>query len=340
MALINSLTSGVSAIKTYTKGLEVIGNNIANVNTSAFKKQRVEYADSFYNTLRNSAASDPAGGSNQTAAQVGNGVGVSGITSSYTQGPIEATGIPSDLAIEGDGFFAVRDSISDRQFVTRMGNFRVDDQGYIVTQGGFRVQGLIDDNLSFTATGADLASVSFAVGTPNLAFGDLRVPQPALTVGTDITNNTDTDGTTPGNQIIPNADIQNLAKEQLKIDSFTFDETGNFVVLLANGKTVTVGQVLLHTFNDPQALVREGNGLFTGMDAAGPKSGTLAMSVAENSPGAGGRGIIRSAAIELSNVDLTEEFSNMITVQRSFQAGARVITTSDEFLQEIVNLKR
>ncbi|MGF1449119.1 MAG: flagellar hook-basal body complex protein [Opitutales bacterium] len=340
MALINSLTSGVSAIKTYTKGLEVIGNNIANVNTTAFKKQRVEYADSFYNTLRNSGASDPSGGSNQTAAQVGNGVGVSGITSSYTQGPVEATGIPSDLSIEGNGFFVVRDSVSDRQFVTRMGNFRVDDQGYIVTQGGFRLQGMISDAPSYTATGDTLDNLAFAKSVPAATFGDMRIPQPDLTVGGNITNNTDTDPVAGGNQNIPDADVEAAAKESFLVDSFSFDESGNFYVLFANGDVETMGQLLLQDFNDPQALVREGNGLFTGMDAAGPKSGSMNMTVADNSAGVGGLGIVRSQALELSNVDLTEEFSNMITVQRSFQAGARVITTSDEFLQEIVNLKR
>jgi flagellar hook protein FlgE len=92
-------------------------------------------------------------------------------------------------------------------------------------------------------------------------------------------------------------------------------------------------------FSDPTALVREGANLFSGFDAAGVV-GNLALSAEFNTAGTGTLGFIQGGALELSNVDLTEEFANMIITQRSFQAGSRIITVSDDVLQEVVNLKR
>jgi flagellar hook protein FlgE len=91
-------------------------------------------------------------------------------------------------------------------------------------------------------------------------------------------------------------------------------------------------------------LVKEGSNLFSGMLAAGPvgaASGSFAFQVGTgNAPGANGLGSIQSGTVELSNVDLTEQFSDLITTQRSFQAGSRLITVSDTILEDIVNLKR
>jgi flagellar hook protein FlgE len=92
-------------------------------------------------------------------------------------------------------------------------------------------------------------------------------------------------------------------------------------------------------FNDPTALVREGANLFSGFDAAGV-IGNINLTSADNTPGSYGLGSIQGGTLELSNVDLAEEFANMITTQRSFQAGSRIITVSDDVLQEVVNLKR
>ncbi len=97
--------------------------------------------------------------------------------------------------------------------------------------------------------------------------------------------------------------------------------------------------VLLMDFRDPTALVKEGANLYSGFDAAGVV-GTINLSAANNTPGSYGLGTIQGGSLELSNVDLTEQFADMITTQRSFQAGSRIITVSDDILQEVVNLKR
>ena len=98
-------------------------------------------------------------------------------------------------------------------------------------------------------------------------------------------------------------------------------------------------QILMQNFKDPTALVSVGSNLFAGMGVAQPVSGTLALSAASNSAGAGGLGTMQSGTLELSNVDLTNEFANLITTQRSFEAGSRLITVSDTILEDIVNLK-
>ena len=93
---------------------------------------------------------------------------------------------------------------------------------------------------------------------------------------------------------------------------------------------------MLTNVKDLQALVHEGDGLFSGMDAAG----VYAFNQKESGAGKNGIGYIRSKSLEMSNVDLSKEFADTITLQRGFQASARVITVADEILNEVVNLKR
>jgi flagellar hook protein FlgE len=91
--------------------------------------------------------------------------------------------------------------------------------------------------------------------------------------------------------------------------------------------------VLLQNFQSPQALMKEGNNLFSGIANAGPLSQV-------ETPGTNGLGYLMPSSLELSNVDLANEFATLITTQRAFQASARIISTSDEVLLELVNLKR
>jgi flagellar hook protein FlgE len=286
MALINSLTSGVSALQTFGKSLEVIGNNIANVNTTAFKGSRTYNQDNFSDVLRRSIPSS-TNSSNMDGMQVGSGVHIGAIRAKFTQGSLKTTGNPTDLGVAGNGFFNVKDPVSGTSYVTRAGDFRMDDRGYLVTNNGYRVQGL---------TG----------GTPPSAVGDIMLATPPA-------------GT--------------------QLESFSIDTQGQLTEFYSDGTSAVTNQILMQDFRDPNALMSAGNNLFTGMDVAGPVGG-LTLSAANNTPGANGLGSVMQGTLELSNVDLTEEFSELITTQRSFQAASRVITTSDQVLEEIVNLKR
>lgn len=290
MSLIGTLGSGVSALRTFMKGLEVIGNNIANVNTTGFKSSTAQYADSFSNILQRSAPGIPPA-SNTPALAVGTGVTLNGIRSNYSQGSLETTGMGTDLGISGEGYFHVQNPVDGTEYVTRDGSFRWDDQGNLVNAQGYGVMGL---------TGAGLGTVgAIKLGTPP--------------VGT-------------------------------QLQSVTIDRGGNVVEFYSDGTSATLNRVQLQKFTDQSALVKEGNNLFSGMLAAGPvgaAAGSYAFQTGGvNDPGANGLGRIQSGTLELSNVDLTDQFANLITTQRSFQAGSRLITVSDTVLEDIVNLKR
>lgn len=283
--MLKSLNAAISGLQNFQTRMDVIGNNIANVNTIGYKAARTDFSDAFSQTLRQSS-SGSATTAGVAAMQIGSGMSVNAIKNLYTQGSLQTTGLLTDLAIDGEGFFMVKDQISGEDFVTRAGNFRLDKDGFLITQSGQRVQGYTGDPATLTA-------------------GDIRIAPP-----------------------VP-ADFQLM--------SYTIAPDGVIKMSLLENATqatqeVIAGQILVVNFKDPQGLIKRGNNLYSGMDAAGA-SGPLA-------PGSAGVGKIQSGNLEMSNVGLADEFSNMITAQRAFQATARVITTSDEMLQELVNLKR
>jgi flagellar hook protein FlgE len=289
MSLIGTLGSGVSALRTFMKGLEVIGSNIANVNTTGFKSGEAKYADSFSNILQRSAPYVP-GGSNTPTVGIGTGVVLAGVNTNFSQGSLASTGKDTDLGVSGNGFFHVKNSLDGVEYATRSGDFRWDDQGYLVSPQGYRVQG---------ATGPTLATI-----------GDIKLATPPA---------------------------------GFERESIAIDKAGNVVEFYSDGTSTPTNQVLLQTFNDPAALVKEGNNLYSGLISAGPvgaAAGSSDLLVAANKPGTNGLGSIQSGTLELSNVDLTDQFANLITTQRSFQAASRLVTVSDTVLEDIVNLKR
>lgn len=116
------------------------------------------------------------------------------------------------------------------------------------------------------------------------------------------------------------------------LQSFTINPDGTIIGAFSNGMKAAVGRIALSTFANPVGLEKAGGSLYTtSVNSGDPQIGTA---------GAGGRGALVGGALEMSNVDLSSEFTNLIIAQRGFQANSRVITTSDELLQELVNLKR
>jgi flagellar hook protein FlgE len=114
--------------------------------------------------------------------------------------------------------------------------------------------------------------------------------------------------------------------------SFSVGQDGLISGVFSNGRTQALGQMALANFADPSGLIKQGGSLFT----TSANSGLPQIGVA----GVGGRGTLTGGTLEGSNVDLGQEFTNMILAQRGFEANAKVITTSDELLQDLVNLKR
>lgn len=286
--MLRSLNSGVSGLHQFQGKLDVIGNNIANSNTTGYKAARAEFADSFSQTLQ---AAGSGGGRSMPSLQLGSGVTTTTVKNQFGQGALSSTGVLTDLSVSGEGFFMVKDVVSSEQFATRAGDFRLDNNGYLVTNDGLRVQGFNDSALA--------------------ARGDLQV------------NGTGRPAT---------------ASATATVSGFNVDTEGRINVRLSDGTEFVRGQVLLQNFRDPQALLKEGGNLYSNLGAAGPLGGSAAPQSA--APGTNGLGRIQSGALELSNVDLANEFANLIITQRGFQASARIITTSDEILQEVVSLKR
>jgi len=273
-----SLTSAVSGMQQFQQEMDVIGNNIANVNTIAFKSSRDDLADSFSQTL-------------EQVGQIGLGVTTEKITEDFAQGAVTQTGVATDLSVSGNGFFQVKDPVSDQEYVTRAGNFQVDQNGYLVTDTGQRVQGYNDLGLS--------------------TIGDIQIDASVRPSGVSST---------------------------ATMTGFSIQTDGTIEVSLSDGSQYTRGQILLQNFSTPDALVKVGDNLYSGIGAAGPLGG--ASSPTPAAPSTNGLGSIQPGSLELSNVDLSNEFANLITTERAFQANARVITTSDEMLQELANLKR
>ena len=274
--MLNSLSSAVSGLDSFQQDMDVIGNNIANINTDGFKAARVNFADAFGDSL-----------AGKGGLQVGTGVYDQAITNNWTQGAVNATGVNTDLAVSGSGFFVVKDPVTGTQFVTQDGSFSVNTSGYLVTAGGQQVQGYADAGLS------TLGSIKIdATGAPANAA-------PGATVA-----------------------------------SFAINSQGQVNVTLTDGTIFTRGQVLLQNFQDPQALVNQSGNLYSNQANAGP------MTATPSAPGSNGLGQIQSGYVEISNVDLSAEMANLITAQRGFEANSKIVTTSDEVLQTLVNMKR
>ncbi|MEA3508105.1 MAG: flagellar hook-basal body complex protein, partial [Synergistota bacterium] len=164
--MLRSLMSGVSGVKGHQSLLDVVGDNIANANTTGFKKSNVAFNELMSQTEQSSTApGDETGGANPK--QVGLGVSVGSVVVDQSQGNINYTGAKNDIAIEGDGFFVVEDGASN--VYTRAGNFYLDGNGDMAQSGtGFRLQGFVmtDDPLNpgSKVVGTDLTDINIPVG--------------------------------------------------------------------------------------------------------------------------------------------------------------------------------
>jgi flagellar hook protein FlgE len=305
--MLRSMYSGISGMKNFQTKLDVIGNNIANVNTYGYKKGRVMFKDLVSQQIAGASASTGTrGGVNPK--QVGLGSQLSTIDTIHTQGSLQTTGRSLDLALSGDGFFMVGplndnlaniagnnnlfndydndgtiSSAESAEFnYTRAGNFYMDKDGYMVTGDGLFVLGqkTVDDPAN--------------PGTPKTGAALIQIPTDAK--------------------------------------SFSIGSDGTVNYVDNNGNLQVAGQVLVAKFPNSGGLEKAGGNLFK--ETA--NSGQSIIGV----PGENGSGTIVAGTLEMSNVDLSEEFTEMITTQRGFQANTRIITTSDEILQELVNLKR
>jgi flagellar hook protein FlgE len=219
----------------------------------------------------------------------------------------------------------------------------------------FDAQGTaIPVTLSFAKTAADAWTVTGSYGSPataiagfsqNLTFastGELATPAGrsfAITGIPGVTSATfDLGAATAANRITQFANVNSVAALSQNgsaagsLQSFTVSQDGLVVGSYSNGRSKSIAQLSLANFANPEGLEKVGGSNFR----ASVNSGLPQLGVA----GLGGRGLLSSGTVEMSNVDLAQEFTAMIVAQRGFQANSKVVTTSDDILQEIVNLKR
>jgi len=281
--MLRSLFSGVSGMKNNQTKMDVIANNIANVNTTAFKSSRVRFQDIFSQTLREAsspAANGSMGGVNPR--QVGLGMQVAGIDTLTEQGSLQPTARPLDFAIEGEGYFILQDG--SRSLYTRDGSF----------------------------------NFSFEVNASGVPTGNLNI------VNSD---GYKLMGGTNGTEVIQIPEKKGGAG----IESISVSQDGTIIVLYEDNST-EIRQIALASFINPGGLTKIGGNNY--IESA--NSGTASKGPAN----ANGRGVIRQSTLEMSNVDLADQFTEMIITSRAYQANSRSITTSDEMLQELLNLKR
>lgn len=326
--MLRSMYSGVSGLRNFQTKLDVIGNNISNVNTYGFKKERTVFKDLISQTT--AGASGPSqirGGVN--AIQIGLGSQLAAIDTIHSGGTLQTTARTLDLGISGEGFFMVADSVEfeegdadtasvatgfNKTLYTRAGNFYMDRNGYLVNGEGKYLVGFANENVG------EYDSIDDPEGWTSNIEEEKEATIGDVEAGTNIFE----EGVLPdGAQPIR---VPVTAQEM----NIAADGTISFVD--GAGKLQYAGTIILAKFPNASGLSKQGGNYYIPTQNSGnpyAQFGTF-----------DGLGTINSGFLEMSNVDLSEEFTEMIVAQRGFQANSRIITTSDEILQELVNLKR
>ncbi|GIU74404.1 MAG: flagellar hook protein FlgE [Bryobacteraceae bacterium] len=416
--MFTSFSTALSALGAHTTAVDVVGNNLANLNTPGYKASVVVFSDLVTQSL----------GAGLGETQVGFGVARPVTIRQFSQGAIQASSGPLDVAIQGDGFLVVRDPMTNAVLYTRGGNLQVNKLGQLVTATGFRLQGWNEVNgvldttqpvtdvivpvgslrapvatqsvsfdLNLDASGtagpppttfstsievfdslggshiisvrfektanpgewsyslefpdSDLASPPFTPVTGTIQFdsqgrlvspgpGD---PMPQLVV-TGLANGADDlninwqlyNGTVPRltqfsqpSAVAANSQDGHPAAQLIRVG---IGDGGRVLAQYSNGEQVAVGQLAMASIRNPESMIAVGNSNFQ----LSARSALPAIGL----PGTGGRGQIIGGAVEFSTVDIAREFTNLIVLQRGYQANARVVTAVDEISQETINLKR
>ena len=357
MAMTGAMSAAISGMKTHMQALNVVGNNIANVNTPGYKSQRITFKESIYNTLNaGSAGTDTVGGTNPQ--QIGYGCGVGTIDLDMSSGDLTSTGRALDCTIKGDGFFLLGDkntNIDSADAVkgltlTRVGNFDIKD-GYLVDGQGNVVYGFLTSAVTNPAENDGEAGT--AVGDISTALVPIRLPMrssAADTLGEAVYVGVDADGT----NIDPTENVDGF----INYENLSIDANGKIICTNADtNEEVVVGYIALGTVDNPGGVLHTDGPYYTAGDAAGgitlsaPNSAVRGylnngriQANGETDPdtmllSGSGTGIMTSF-LEGSGTDLATEFSNMIIYQRGYQANTRIINVTDSMLEELVNIKR
>ncbi len=329
--MLRCMYSGISGMKVNQAKLDVIGNNIANVGTTAFKSSSARFKDMLYqNSGESTSPTSTKGGTN--AKQVGLGAQLASINKMMGQGNALSTGRSLDVCVDGDGYImlakgpitgaitvdsnnAPSGGTMQETLYTRDGNLTLDKDGNLLNADGYRVMG-------YYATGAI---------TANTTTGALDAAYVKSDGATFVTGQLQP-------LVIP--DKVTTATGTQPIKKFEIGKDGVITGILGDGTISALGQIGMASFKNPEGLAAIGGNLLQISSNSGDaiiKSSKGTLAATDNS---GGYGDVIQGALEGSNVDLTEQFTDMITATRSFQAAGKMITTGDEILQTITGLMR
>jgi len=315
--MMRSLYSGISGLKNHQTRMDVIGNNIANVNTTGYKTSRVIFQDIFSQTVSGGKANTAiSGGTNPK--QIGLGIKLSTVDVIHTPAPLARTDNPFDMMISGDGFFIV--DTPNGYLYTRAGNFKLDDEGWLTTSDGYYVMGYVGNLKDY-----------YVGGSEDGGDGEDPDETPRSQPYIEIDDTFEIEYDKGLKAIRLRVDDPDEEGKPIDLVGFAVGEDGSVSVIIDNEKVV-IAKIALAMFSNPGGLEKAGNSTYRKTASSGDMVETL--------PQENGAGDIMGGGLEMSNVDLATEFTDMIVTQRGFQANSRIITVSDTLLEELVNLKR
>lgn len=400
--MLDSIYIGMSGLLGYSRGLRVIANNTANINTPGFKGASLQFGDQFY-------SSGPASGAitDNGPNQLGQGLATYSTSLDFSQGELRQTGNELDLAVDGEGLFTLKDENGTLRY-SRDGEFKFDDNGFLTSRttgakvmgrdengaaveislGGVRTnpakatttltfRGNLSNNTSSATnthtltdvtvrdevSGAHNLTTEFTqedtteasqvrwkvvvkdgtteVGTGNLLFvaGLLDASTAKITVNYKPTGLSaqslvlDFSEDVTSNAAGTLSDLRLLQQDGYAAGELTqaeFDDKGVLKLTYSNGQTIDGPKLALARFTSVDAVRSVGDNLF---EPTNP--GSWEMGTAQT----GAFGSVRSGVVEISNVDLSSEFSDLVIMQRGYQASSQVVSTANEMIQELFSLR-
>lgn len=390
--MLESINIGMSGLLGYSKGLRVIANNTANLNTPGFKSSSIQFAHMF-------ASSNAGGGGG--LMQVGYGLNTTGTALNFKQGELRQTGNSLDLAVDGQGLFTLKDESGFLHY-TRAGQFEFDPDGILVNRSdGMKVMGRGNDGEAVEISIAAARTKQGSATTTVRFAGTLSSDQATFTVNAvkaidamggqhDLTVRlTNTQATLAGSWAVElmqgatvvgsgqiifaggqpvagsskvdvtyspagapplaltldfSTGVVSLPVGQLSTLAFasqdgvapgelldaTFDATGTLLVRYSNGQTTKGPRLLLGRFDTLDAVSQAERNQFDATDRLAWHTGVA---------GEGAFGVVRSGTVEISNVDLSQEFADLVIMQRGYQASSQIVTTANEMLQQLFAMR-
>ena len=299
------MNAAIAGLKSHQTKMDVLSNNIANVNTWGFKSRTTNFQDALYsNSISGSAGkmeNGKLGGIN--TSQIGYGNTVSSISTNFSTGSRQYTGNPLDCMIDGTAFFIVGPFRGQNGnatavevgkigesglFLSRVGIFQPDSNGYLVDNTGNYVYGFAVDDTGAIKKNDELVPI--------------RIP-----------------------------DDPNAAGTRLSIQTWTIGTDGTVVGVDDKNVPHTIAKIAVASVENPSGLEQNNGYLYKIGANAGTVKGMETTSAT---------GTIQSNFLEMSNVDLASDIATMITTQRGYQANTKIITVTDEMLEQLVNMKR